>query len=66
MSELLFECYQVPSVCYGVDSLFSYYGNRIHQSEFGLNDALIISSGFNTTHIIPILANSIIANKAKR
>ena len=28
MSELLFECYGVPSVTYGVDSLFSLYHNH--------------------------------------
>lgn len=28
MSELLFECYHVPSVAYGIDSLFSYYNNH--------------------------------------
>jgi len=27
MSELLFECYNVPSVAYGIDSLFSLYHN---------------------------------------
>lgn len=26
MSELLFECYNVPQVAYGIDSLFSFYG----------------------------------------
>ena len=26
MSELLFECYNVPQVAYGVDSLYSFYG----------------------------------------
>ncbi|MCO5609190.1 hypothetical protein L7F22_063413 [Adiantum nelumboides] len=30
MNELLFENYQVPSVCYGLDSLFSAYQNGIH------------------------------------
>ena len=28
MSELLFECYNVPSVAYGIDSLFSLYNNN--------------------------------------
>ena len=27
MSELLFECYHVPSVAYGIDSLFSLHNN---------------------------------------
>ena len=28
MSELLFECYGIPKVTYGVDSLFSLYKNH--------------------------------------
>lgn len=48
MSELLFECYCVPSVCYGIDSLFSFYYNR------GTN-GVIVSAGNNTTHVIPVL-----------
>ena len=30
MSELLFECYRVPQVAYGIDSLFSLYNNTHH------------------------------------
>lgn len=48
MSELLFECYCVPSVCYGIDSLFSFYYN-------GGTDGVIVSAGNNTTHVIPVL-----------
>jgi actin-related protein 5 len=61
MSELLFECYQVPSVCYGVDSLFS----------FSFNDnpngtSLIISIGFNSTHVIPFIDGKQVAEKTRR
>lgn len=61
MSELLFECYQVPSVCYGIDSLFS----------FNFNDnpngtALIISIGYTTTHVIPYIDGKHIADKIRR
>ncbi|KTW28032.1 hypothetical protein T552_01894 [Pneumocystis carinii B80] len=48
MSELLFECYCVPSVCYGIDSLFSFYYN-------GGTDGVVVSVGNNTTHVIPVL-----------
>ena len=33
MSELLFECYNVPSVAYGIDSLFSLYNNMPSSGE---------------------------------
>ena len=60
MSELLFECYNVPSVCYGIDSLYSFHKNQIG------NDGLIISFGFHTTHVIPLLNGNIVAEKARR
>ncbi|EGC33609.1 hypothetical protein DICPUDRAFT_154327 [Dictyostelium purpureum] len=50
MSELLFECYNIKSVVYGIDSLFSFYGQK-HQLKDGGKNALIIDSSFNTTHI---------------
>lgn len=49
MAELLFECYNVPAIAYGVDCLFSYQHNNCPP------DGLIISIGYHTTHIIPIL-----------
>jgi len=53
MSELLFECYGAPSVCYGVDALFSYYQNRKRLPLEG-QDGLIIASGHQMTHLILI------------
>ncbi|XP_050528587.1 actin-related protein 5 [Daktulosphaira vitifoliae] len=53
MSELLFECYHVPGICYGVDGLFSFQKNSQHK-----NTGLIISCGYYTTHIIPIINGS--------
>ncbi len=35
MSELMFELYRVPSVTYGIDSLFSLYHNRRSQGCLG-------------------------------
>ncbi|XP_036333793.1 actin-related protein 5 isoform X1 [Rhagoletis pomonella] len=49
MNELLFECYGIPSVCYGIDSLFSWRQNAIGA------DTLIISFGYHTIHVLPVL-----------
>ncbi|XP_001359960.3 actin-related protein 5 [Drosophila pseudoobscura] len=53
MSELLFECYGIPAVSYGIDALYSWehYQNRRKK----VLDALIISFGYSTTHVIPVL-----------
>lgn len=61
MSELLFECYDVPSVCYGVDSLFSY-----SQNMDGIKDGLIVSIGYHATHIIPVLRGKMDVERARR
>ncbi|KAJ2709258.1 Nuclear actin-protein involved in chromatin remodeling [Coemansia spiralis] len=50
MSELLFECYNVPSVVYGIDSVWSYYKNM---GSFA-TDGLIVASGAAASHVIPI------------
>lgn len=61
MSELLFECYQVPSVFYGIDSLFSYnFNDDINGT------SLIISLGFYTTHIIPLIDGQVVTEKVRR
>lgn len=49
MSELLFECYDVPSICYGIDSLFSFAHNNLGEN------GLIVSIGYYSIHIIPVL-----------
>ncbi|KAJ2890827.1 Nuclear actin-protein involved in chromatin remodeling, partial [Coemansia aciculifera] len=50
MSELLFEGYNIPSVTYGIDSVWSYYKNT---GSFD-TDGLIVGSGNSASHIIPI------------
>ncbi|XP_034949594.1 actin-related protein 5 [Chelonus insularis] len=60
MAELLFECYNVPSIAYGVDCLFSYQHNNCPP------DGLIISIGYHTTHIIPILDGRADAANSRR
>lgn len=62
MSELLFECYGVPAVSYGIDSIFSLYG----VSNIPVSNGLIVSSGFNCTHIIPFLSNRVYLSRCKR
>ncbi|KAL0491669.1 actin-related protein [Acrasis kona] len=49
MYEMLFECYRVPSVCSGIDALFSHYNHQNKPST-----GLIIRSGFASSHVIPI------------
>ncbi|XP_003220642.1 actin-related protein 5 [Anolis carolinensis] len=63
MSELLFECYQVPKVSYGVDSLYSFYHNK---RQGWPCSGLIISSGYQCTHILPILDGRLDARNCKR
>ncbi|XP_052581490.1 actin-related protein 5 isoform X1 [Peromyscus californicus insignis] len=63
MSELLFECYRIPKVAYGIDSLFSFYHNMPKNA---LSSGLIISSGYQCTHILPILEGRLDAKNCKR
>jgi actin-related protein 5 len=62
MTELLFECYSVPSVSYGIDSLFSFYANHDKKNE----DGIVISAGHNATHIIPVIGGNGAMDRAKR
>ncbi|KPI38519.1 Actin-like protein arp5 [Cyphellophora attinorum] len=48
LNEMMFECYQAPSVTMGIDSLFSYRYNKG-------NSGIIVSSSHTSTHIIPVL-----------
>ena len=57
---MLFECYSVPALTYGVDSLFSWNFNKIK------HDGIILSFGYHVTHIIPILNNKIMGEYARR
>ncbi|XP_005990468.1 actin-related protein 5 [Latimeria chalumnae] len=63
MSELLFECYHVPKVSYGIDSLYSFYQNKKEDSP---SNGLIISSGYHCTHILPVLNGRLDARNCKR
>ncbi|EED14274.1 chromatin remodeling complex subunit (Arp5), putative [Talaromyces stipitatus ATCC 10500] len=59
MNEILFECYGVPSVAYGIDSLFSYRYNRG-------TDGLIVSSSHTSTHVVPVLNSKALLSNATR
>ncbi|GBC10521.1 hypothetical protein RclHR1_00970022 [Rhizophagus clarus] len=56
MSELLFEGYGVPSVCYGIDALFSFHANNLSFEEGGI----VVSSGHTTTHVIPVVGRGVL------
>ena len=63
MSELLFECYSVPRVAYGVDALFSYCHNIKPPRDY---DALIVSCGYQATHVLPVLGGHLCAPSCQR
>lgn len=62
MSELLFECYGIPGIIYGVDALFSYHFTQVKP----LEDALIVNLGYQTCHVIPMLNKKVIFENARR
>ena len=51
MNELLFECYSVPRVAYGVDALFGLNSNLNEE----WRTHLVVSLGFHTVHVIPVV-----------
>lgn len=59
MNEILFECYNAPSVAYGIDCLFAYRYNRG-------TDGLIVSSAHNSTHIVPVLNSKALLSSCSR
>lgn len=65
MSELLFECYGVPGVSYGVDALLSYHSSHEGNSQHS-QSGLIVSIGHQTIHIIPFLDGKMDVTHARR
>lgn len=61
MTELLFECYQIPYLSYGVDALFSF-----NHSNSENTTGLIINCGYHTTHIIPVIKGKVQYDFCKR
>ncbi|XP_036434541.1 actin-related protein 5 [Colossoma macropomum] len=66
MSELLFECYGVPQVAYGVDSLFSFYNNNTQHGLKPPHTGLVISSGYHCSHVLPFINGRLDALNCKR
>lgn len=67
VTEMLFELYGVPSICYGVDFLFSLYHNNNQFRNYNSNfNSLIVSSSFQYTHIVPIINGIVDLNKSRR
>lgn len=60
MNELLFEAYQVRSVNYGLDALFSAYANNIR------DNGLVVSAGRTTTTVVPLVQGRGYLENAKR
>lgn len=58
-NELFFEAYNVQSLSYGVDSLFSYHYN-------GGTNGVVVSSSHESTHVIPVLEGKGVLSLAKR
>ncbi|SSD60088.1 probable Actin-related protein 5 [Saccharomycodes ludwigii] len=61
--QLIFECFNIPRVTFGIDSLFSYYYNSTIYNE---NNGLIINSGNVETDVIPVVNGKGIISEAKR
>ncbi|XP_067096402.1 actin-related protein 5 [Osmerus mordax] len=66
MSELLFECYRVPSVSYGVDSLYSFSYNNAQHSLPPPHTGIILSSGYHCSHVLPVINGRLDAGNCKR
>lgn len=55
MSELLFECYHVPHVSYGIDSLYSFCHNKAQKVIQPSQTGIILSSGYHCSHVLPVV-----------
>lgn len=54
MSELMFECYCVPSLTYYTDALSSWYACQ-PQPTTSLESGVVVSIGYQTMHIVPVI-----------
>ncbi|KAM4563500.1 actin-related protein 5 [Odontesthes bonariensis] len=66
MSELLFECYRVPYVSYGVDGLYSFYHNNSQRKLQPPHTGIVLSSGYHCSHILPVINGRLDAANSKR
>nr|XP_057940007.1 actin-related protein 5 isoform X2 [Doryrhamphus excisus] len=66
MSELLFECYGVPHVSYGVDALYSFHRGNNQRNPLHPRTGIILSSGYHCSHILPVIEGRFDAMNCKR
>ncbi|XP_047453555.1 actin-related protein 5 [Mugil cephalus] len=66
MSELLFECYRVPFVSYGVDGLYSLYHNNSQRKLQSPHTGIVLSSGYHCSHVLPVINGRLDAVNCKR
>jgi len=66
LSELLFECYQIPAILYGVDSAFGFYGQTHKLPIPDKQTALVISLQNSISHVYPIINGKIQYKAARR
>ncbi|XP_061536995.1 actin-related protein 5 [Phycodurus eques] len=66
MSELLFECYGVPHVSYGVDALYSFHRTDNRRNPQPPRTGIVLSSGYHCSHILPVLDGRLDAVNCKR
>ncbi|KAL6944441.1 hypothetical protein ACO0RG_001178 [Hanseniaspora osmophila] len=60
--QLLFECFEVPKVTFGIDSLYSFYQN----TSTGNDTGLVIGSGHEETDVIPVINGKGVIQESKR
>eukprot|EP00826_Nyctotherus_ovalis_P001290 TRINITY_DN10190_c0_g4_i1.p1 TRINITY_DN10190_c0_g4~~TRINITY_DN10190_c0_g4_i1.p1 ORF type:complete len:396 (-),score=134.50 TRINITY_DN10190_c0_g4_i1:1005-2192(-) len=65
VTELLFECYQVPGVAYGVDSALAFYYNS-RKGKAAEGDGLVVSLQNACSFVYPVIDGRIQFRKAKR
>lgn len=61
IAELLFECYDVPSVMFGIDSVLS-----LEYNIPDVQDALVIGLGHSVSQVVPVLNGEIGFKQARR
>ncbi|CDH11269.1 probable ARP5-Actin-related protein [Zygosaccharomyces bailii ISA1307] len=59
--QILFECYNVPGVTFGIDSMFAFYENNGPSST-----GLVIGCGNEDTSVIPVIDGKGVLTEAKR
>ncbi|KAJ3127496.1 hypothetical protein HK098_006274 [Nowakowskiella sp. JEL0407] len=64
-SELMFEVYNASSLCFGIDSAFSFYENQ-HSMDLQNLSGLVINGGHLSTQIVPIIDGNIYFEGCKR